>query len=82
MDINKMDVFKYATTVPEKRERELIINLLIENLASINALMVELSLLSRANIAENPERFPEIVVELKEKILIGIVASIEKKYGE
>jgi hypothetical protein len=77
-----MDVFKYATTVPEKRERELIINLLIENLASINALMVELSLLSRANIAENPERFPEIVVELKEKILIGIVASIEKKYGE
>lgn len=76
-----MEYFKYPISIPENKERDLIINLLAENLAAINALIVELSILSRADIAENPTRFSQIVFELKDKMHIELVAAIEKKYG-
>lgn len=76
-----MEVFKYPLTIPKSREPELIINLLVGNLSSLNALLVELSILSRADIAENPDRFTEIVTDLRDKMHAELVAEIEKKYG-
>ena len=76
-----MEFFKYPISIPENRERELIINLLVENLAAIDALVAKLSILSRADIASNPEGFADTVFQLRYKFHIDLVAAIEKKYG-
>jgi hypothetical protein len=55
-----MEHFKYPINIPENKKQDVIISLLIGNLASINALIAQLAILSRAEIAKNPDKFPQI----------------------
>lgn len=77
-----MEHFKYPIAIPEKRERELIINLLVEILASINVLTAQLSFLRTSISDADFDKITKTLFDGKDKGMIDLIAAIEKKYGE
>ena len=78
-----MDEFsKYPISIPAHRQNEIIINLLVENLAASNALLVSLSMLNAQIGKKETELFVSVAMKQKEEFLISLIAALEKKYGE
>ena len=76
------EFFKYPITIPAHRQNECIMNLLMENLAATNALLVAVSILNAQIGSKETDLFVSTAMKQKEEFLISLIASFEKKYGE
>ncbi|MFA5395412.1 MAG: hypothetical protein WC346_05260 [Methanogenium sp.] len=71
----------YELKIPDNKINSLIVNLLLRNIATTEALMATLPALNNSNI-DNVKEIADAFVQVRNSGIINLIAELEKNFGE
>jgi hypothetical protein len=74
--------FTYELKIPNNKVNSVIVNLLLRNIASTEALMSVIPALNAAQVVDNTTAIAEAFVKARNSGIINLIAELEKIFGE